>query len=196
MTKKPASTVEGIRCKLRKAGARKAVGKVLRQIKQQFPKDYERLKSRVREIRPLTKRNTEDGTLGEWKKLSETKDPRTWGREDGVLYLKEDEGDRLIPTTAHELGHTCTQLTDLLRRGEVPFEEWASELTADWYAYKWGFGRQIAKARKTRNWNHHGPPPGGGFTLTMDGRDYKFRVSRRFVVTKEESNGSSSKRKN
>ncbi len=183
MTKKPASTVEGIRCKLRKAGARKAVGKVLRQIRQRFPQDYERLKSRVRGIRPLANRDTKDGTLGEWKELPETEDPRTWDRGDGVLYLKEDKQDHLIPTIAHELGHACTELIDLLRRGEVPFDEWASELTADWYAYKWGFGRQIAKARKTRNWSHHGPPPGSEFIITSDGRDHKIRVSRRFVVT-------------
>ena len=186
MSQKTVSIVEGVRCSLRTAEARKAAGIVLQQIRKRFPKDYERLKSRVRKICSLPKKEAEDGTLGEWKRLpaaEDPEDPRTWGRVEGVLYVTEGEGDHLIPTIAHEFGHACTREIDLIRRGEIPFDEWCSELAADWYAYKWGFGRQVAKARKTRDWRHHGPAPGGEFTITfMEGNEVTYRVSRNFVV--------------
>lgn len=186
MSQKSVPVVEGIRCSLRTSEARNGTRMVLQQIRSRFPKDYERLKARVREICPLPTEETEDGTLGEWKEipgLEVPEDRSTWGRVEGVLYVKDGKGDHLIPTIAHELGHACTRWRDLERRGAVPFDEWRSEMTADWYAYKWGFGKQTAKARKSRAWRHHGPPPGSEVYLPdLEGREITYRVSRNFVV--------------
>ena len=99
-----------------------------------------------------------------------------------LISTVRSEGDHLIPTIAHELGHACTREIDRIRRGMVFTDEWCSELAADWYAYKWGFGRQIATARKTRDLTHHGPGPGGEFTITIEGNEVTYRVSRNFVV--------------
>jgi hypothetical protein len=87
----------------------------------------------------------------------------------------------LAATIAHELGHACTSNDDCERRGVLD-DEWASELAADWYAYKWGFGRLIARDRKNRNWLHHGPAPRSHFSIIGGDTTFHYRVSRRFVA--------------
>jgi len=99
-----------------------------------------------------------------------------------VVWLAEDQDQNLTATIAHEFGHACTRDIDLDRRGTIPNEEWRSELTADWYAYKWGFGREIVRDRKIRDWHHHGPKPGDEFTVNDQGKEpYTARITRRFV---------------
>jgi hypothetical protein len=101
----------------------------------------------------------------------------------GVLLLLESctafDSQGLI---AHELGHACTTFEDLLRRGEVDTDEWRSELAADWYAYKWGFGKIIARDRRFRGWAHHGAAPRQRYSVKMDGYWYRYRVTRNFCV--------------
>ncbi len=127
--------IHGIKSCLRTLRACQAVALVLRQIRKRFPSDYVRLKETVREIRPLSEEETADGTLGEWKRLPcdpDPDDPGTWYQQAGVIYLAEHGDHDLIATVAEELGHACTRLIDLDRRGKMPVEEWRSELTADW----------------------------------------------------------------
>ena len=82
----------------------------------------------------------------------------------------------------HELGHACTNYEDIERRNNPRFDgfhadEWSLELCADWYAYRWGFGRVIRKAIPDRNPMHHLRGP--GTILQTDDRWY--RISRNFV---------------
>ena len=114
-------------------------------------------------------------------------DPAQWGKWDdhwphpGVVKVSTS-AEFLASTLAHEFGHACSRWEDLERR-QAPSDEWASELTADWYAYKWGFGRLIARQRKTRDHLHHGPGPGETCELgQLDRSMRRFRVTRSFVV--------------
>ena len=59
--------IRGIKCSLLSAKAREVVTQVLLQIRENFPEDYDRLKASVRDIRPLSEKETVDGTLGEWQ---------------------------------------------------------------------------------------------------------------------------------
>lgn len=90
--------------------------------------------------------------------------------------------DHLAAGIAHELGHACTRTADIERR-RAPTDEWGSESAADWYAYRWGFGREIARDRRTRRPDDHGPGPGQVVSFDMpDGREC-WRVSSRFVFS-------------
>jgi hypothetical protein len=184
--------VFGIPCRLRTSAARAALRQVLAQIGDRFPRDFARLQALVREVRPLPQRDHEDGTLGWWKAEAPL-DPFTSeglyrqlsceGRDRGTLFIWErQDTPKLTANIAHELGHAVTGDDDLRRRGEVHSDEWASELTADWYAYKRGFGRLIARYRKQRDWGHHSPGPGKGFSRAVDGVQYFYRISRNFRV--------------
>jgi hypothetical protein len=66
-------------------------------------------------------------------------------------------------------------------RRQAPDDEWASELAADYYAYKWGFGRAIAKDRPQRHIGHHACGPGQCIGILGD-EEHWYRVSRRFVM--------------
>ncbi len=111
-------------------------------------------------------------------------DPSTWswGLPGGPVevFILEKQED-LIATTAHELGHACTQEEDLERRS-CPSDEWAWELAADWHAYRWGFGRDIVKTRRSRELVHHLGGPGSEFAEEINGIGYHYRITRNFVV--------------
>jgi hypothetical protein len=133
--------------------------------------------------------------LGEWKRdpdvkarrLEDLQDPvideAEMGYGPGTLYVAEHHPD-LIATVAHELGHAATRWEDTTRRGG-PSDEWKSELAADWYAYRWGFGRAIARGRKTRAWLHHLGGPGFRFSEDADGVRYHYRITRHFCIRLE-----------
>jgi hypothetical protein len=186
------TTVCGIPCRLRNAISRRTVAKVLRQIKQRFPKDFARLSSRVQMIRPLPKQKMTDGTVGEWV-------GRTFGQargsdnvfdqpanirlqwdecESGIVELLEtgQTEDEFMANAVHEFGHACSMTKDIERR-RAPSDEWGSEAAADWYGYKWGFGKLLAAVRKKRRLAHHGPGPGQ--RVETDGCAYK--LSRNFI---------------
>ncbi len=178
--------IEGIECRLARRESVRTVQRVLEQIGSRKPKDFDRLRDRVRKIVPLSRSMAEDGTLGFCQPLDFAKagDPSTWRYQlepPVVVHLLEKQ-KHLTATAAHEFGHACERPDDLFRRGQVPLDEWRSELTADWYAYRWGFGRLIAAWRKTRAWSHHGVAPGEEFTFESGGMVFRFRVTRNFVV--------------
>lgn len=171
--------IYGITCKLRTPAARKALRAVLSQIRIRRPADFARIKRNVGMIAPLAKRETANGTGGRWcegAKMIDPDDPATWAgdeHEPGVVRIAEvqENAMNLQAIIAHELGHACATYKDLIARN-FPFDEWNSELTADWYAYRWGFGRAIARHRRTRHVMHHGPAPGTEFEY--GGFNYRF----------------------
>ncbi len=177
-------SILGVPCSLRSATMRAAVEQVLQQIQQRQPKDFARLVPLVRDITLVPKRDIAAGVMGEWQRDNRYVDPDyliAMGRGDevgrGVLLLTDAPSDELSAIIAHEFGHVCTRDEDLQRRGDVD-GEWASEFAADWYAYRWGYGRMIACNRKTRHLLHHGATPGQVFEVD----DQRYRLSRNFVV--------------
>jgi hypothetical protein len=168
--------------------------RTLQQIKDRCPKDLMRLQSNVRKIQPFD--DADEGDLGIWIADKPTEDPATWdyglGDTPGVIKIVENEPLEDLPgLLAHELGHAAIRFEDRERRGSIS-DEWQSELAADWYAYKWGFGRLIAKQRKTRDRLHHGPTPGHTFKELINGKISHYRITRSFVAhlvrTTEETN--------
>lgn len=180
----------GIQSTLKTPVARRALRIVLGQIRAKSPRDFFRLQDLVLSVRP---RKWNDGTQGEFVKAKlRADDMGTLDRDSprpGTVFVTEDKGEpEMIGLLAHELGHACTTREDLDRRC-APDGEWASELSADWYAYKWGFGRFISRARRTRQWSHHGPTPGMWIEdVCPDPKNpsrvmmARYKVSRRFRV--------------
>jgi hypothetical protein len=167
----------------------------LRQINERFPQDFDRLRERIVMMRLLPRTKFADGTRGEWlardgravyPETDPTPPPPNVSAQIdecvcGILELPEVglvTEDSLTGHTAHELGHACTLQADIARR-QAPEDGWGSEAAADWYAYKWGFGRFIAGVRKTREFGHHGPGP--GHIIHLDYSGHTFRLSRNFV---------------
>ena len=86
-----------------------------------------------------------------------------------------------IATMAHELGHAATRQCDYESRAhDTATDEWASEACADFYAYKWGFGRFIRTVHKTRALSHHGGLPGQVISCGSE----RWKITRRFHYRK------------
>jgi hypothetical protein len=177
----------GIKCSLSNRGCA-LFHKVLKQIQQKRPNDFKKLQRLVQVIK---RRKWNDGTLGKVERRNDI------FAGDGPMYeighpivvcLDERQPDTsLIATIAHELGHACSTRDDMERRG-IPDSNYASELIADWYAYKWGFGRVIAGVRLIRDAGHHGPVPGSwielGVPLPGGYEFHRYLISRRFRARK------------
>jgi len=174
--------IYGIPCSLRDPLLREGVQRTLQRIRVRFPNDFRRLKKVVKAIQPYD--DADDGTLGEW--FPDKTDPNYLdgvGDTPGVIKLVETRPKENLPgLLAHELGHAATRFEDSERRGTPTTGEWRCELAADWYAYKWGFGRDIARARKTWCWKHHGPGPGTTYEESYDGKIYHYKITRKFVA--------------
>lgn len=182
----------GIPCSIGITDLCTAIASVLDSVQERFPRDFARIRERVMTFRLLTPDECADGTLGELKRRAPKMVPHPlWPDvlvpeeqvdEDyelaipGVIALAPDAN---VGTVAHEFGHAATTYKDLERR-QAPSDEWASELAADYFAYKWGFGKEIAKARPSADFVHHAVGPGQYVGL---GNDW-FHVSRRFVMHK------------
>ncbi len=171
--------VHGVPCNLKSWQVRHAIEKVLNRLKKKFPKDYKRIRSRVEYFSALSKLEMRDGTEGHWK--ARDVDEKTFWQNSafyfdpdnnpGEVLLKDAVHKNAIANVAHELGHVCTREKDRQRRRNLFNSEWISEMCADYYAYKWGFGRQIERGRKTRDFRHHGPGPGdvvAGYRVTKN----------------------------
>jgi len=168
MTRAKNAPIFGIPCTLSDPEMREGVRKVLVQIRNRNPKDFERLHKRILGFR--TRKDIGDGTLAEW--VGPLGPDQCWVYEhENPGYVEITEGlsvERHVDVIAHELGHVATREEDLERRGPAS-DERRSELAADWYAYKWGFGKDIGKHRKTRDGLHHGPAPGHEYSEDRDG---------------------------
>lgn len=123
-------------------------------------------------------------------------------RQPGKVQLCRELADapefQLLATIAHELGHAAATQDDFERRDHVLGDsEWASESCADYYAYRWGFGRQVRKTNQTRDLGHHGGLPGDIIEIgnPLDGTFRRYKVTRHFyyrLLEPAESGGGSS----
>jgi hypothetical protein len=180
-----AFTVRGVPCDLQNDEARLILGEVLDRIQAAQPDDFDRIRRVVREVRPLTDKHKEDGTMGEWFEDKESDDVSAWGygcglETPGVLCVDEElPRTEFIAVLAHELGHACVVGDDLENRGDCPEDEWCEEATASWYPVKrWGFRAELESTRSTWDTMHGGPWPGetatvGGTTYLVD-EDFRF----------------------
>lgn len=170
--------IHGIRCTLRKPTFIKAIRHVLKRIT--CKRDRARILARVRLVCPSRADEGGSGrTLGEWvlypEPASMTQPPAPPGghamfwKWNGVgrVELNEDITDETweaIAIVAHEFGHVAARQEDANRRGGSNLE-WVSESLADYYAFKWGFAREIRKhAKSGRSFGHHGTLPGKSAT--------------------------------
>ena len=173
-------TIYGIQCSVSDNRLQKTIEHVLRKIRNNWPKDFARIKRRIKIIKWLPKED--DSTLGEV--ISEDGDSCYYYYYDEnklcqILLSRKLIGletRQQIAAIAHELGHAATTDTAFEKR-QAPRDEWGSELTADWFAYRWGFGREIRLQNKTRDPYHHCAAPGQTFEIGID----KFIVTRNFV---------------
>jgi len=215
--------IEGFTCYIQDTRVRDAITIVLRQIKERHPKDFARLREKVRGFRwlPRSEDSQRSGTLGQWmtddraknsaafkehvEKLARMEIARSYGFNPKSVHPEhvrlvadakmQDRHTwpgkvaisrrliraprwRLLAVLAHELGHAATNEDDLNTRfEEIGNSEWASEGCADYYAYRWGFGREIRRHSPERDFGHHGGLPGeiiNPFNKTW------FRVTRNF----------------
>lgn len=198
--------IYGIPCRVNSPVLRNAIRVVLGRIEKRAPQDLSRICSLVRRIVPLSSKAAAEGTVAEVKRLlppslrrlTQKQNPSRadWDEmirlqdefeHPAIVHVLEDSIDP-ITTIAHELGHLCTRAKDFHRREEAAGgeAEWVSEMCADYYAYKWGFGPEIARMRRRRRLGHHGPAPRTTVTLGYQGiqgtRTVSFRVRRRFYL--------------
>ncbi len=187
------SRIHGIPVEIGSRPLRRNIRRVLDQIKVRCPKDFERIQRLVKRFRWLSEREDDGKTSGEWCSIpTPPEDLLYTDRAAYAAWFDNPPGDvglakrlaedRHVATIAHELGHACTRVEDLDRRGEHPSDEWTSELCADWYAYKWGFGRQIAQSRKSRNLMRHPGAPGSTVDRYINDYRYSYKLSRNFVL--------------
>jgi hypothetical protein len=179
-------TILGIPVTVKSKKLRAAIRRVLSQIQHRRPQDFVRLKSQVLAIIPLPDAEAEDGTQGEWKTVRINYADYPGGMvpfevamsPPGRIAIWEGlKEDKHVCILAHEFGHACSTSDDRERRN-APEDEWSSELAADWYAYRWGFGRDIARHRKDRRFAHHAVGPGQTIEEHVNGAWHRYRVTR------------------
>ena len=198
------TTVHGLACRIDNRSLRVTIGRVLAQIRQRRPSDYRRLKARLRRFRYLPQSAVAQGLGGQARKLGKppVRPKRLLSLAESAEFHRTVEAwpylcpyEVLLPrslaseptwlqcaTIAHELGHVALRRIDEIRRSTVDDRwftyEWTLELVADWYAYGWGFGRDIRRHGPRRDVQHHFIAPGSELTFESGGR---FRLTRRFV---------------
>jgi len=184
--------IKGIPCTLKSPVAVRLVKKFLAEIAKNHPKDFQKIQSKTTLIKRVPKKEIDLGTMGQVVEVDAEVSSEAFfaGAFDDnqvedvfkkvIVFIDETvkDSESMFVTIAHEFGHVCTTEKDLARRN-APSNEWASEATADWYVYKWGFGSISRKmnVKYPRRLSHHGAMPGE--TLTDNGITY--RLSRNFV---------------
>lgn len=185
----PRREIYGIPCRVKSPKLRRVIHIVLRQIRSRAPKDFRRIRRRVCEFTSPR----QEGIKAQFVPLEAGQEHL--GR--GVIELSEAI-KHPVAIVAHELGHACVCEDDFYERihgTEVEYfqlaDEWVNELCADYYAYKWGFGRHIGQHRRVREWRHHGLAPGKIFTTgpdfaglhsETDGLVRRYRITRNFKI--------------
>lgn len=189
----------GIACEIRAERVRRAIGRVLRAIRR-HPRDWSRIRRRVRGFVYFERGQEEPGTSGQWvhdpedaRRLGpQTERPETWGRVEGqwqasgyirlsraITRLRQVD---LVAIIAHECGHVATRARDFDRREKYGDGEWASELCADFYAARWGFERELRLQAPRRNVAHHAVLPGAILTEGEGVEERRYRVDRHFYL--------------
>jgi len=185
-----------IPCEIRSERVRRAISEVFAAI-QRHPRDWARLCRRVQQIGWLPE--TDDTTVGQWcvdrehvvQLCTETEqNPRLWPRQGTETFLARGwiglarraarlPADHLRAIVAHECGHSVTRARDVeVRARRSPVEGWASELSADMYAFRWGFEREVRAQQPSRPPAHHAVLPG---EIIWDDNT-AYRVDRRFFL--------------
>ncbi len=184
--------IKGIPCTLKSPVAVRLVKKFLAEIAKNHPRDFQKIQSKTTLIKRVPKKEIDLGTRGQVVEVDAEVSSEAFfaGAFDDnqvedvfkkvIVFIDETvkDSESMFVTIAHEFGHVCTTKKDLARR-KAPSDEWASEATADWYVYKWGFG-SISRKRNVkypRHLWHHGAMPG----QTLEVNDVTYRLSRNFV---------------
>ena len=184
--------IKGIPCTLKSPVAVRLVKKFLGEIAKNHPKDFQKIQSKTTLIKRVPKKEIDIGTRGQVVRVdAEVSSEAFWAGvfddnqveevfEKVIVFIDETckDSESMFVTIAHEFGHVCTTKKDLARR-KAPSDEWASEATADWYVYKWGYGNISRKTnvKHPRHFWHHGATPG----QTLEVNDVAYRLSRNFV---------------
>lgn len=189
--------VYGIPVRVENVRIRNVIRRVLRAIASR-PRDWARIRRRIRAFEYFTT-SEEPGTLGQWvvdveqaRKLNpQSGRPSTWGRPEGMwqaggwIKLSRQVARmgwvHLVATIAHECGHVATRASEFEKRDGVD-SEWASEMCADWHAFRWGFEKQIRAHAPRRSIAHHAALPGE--VISMDGPEgsQSWKVDRCFYL--------------
>lgn len=170
--------IKGIICTLKSPVAVRLVEKFLNEIAKNYPKDFQKIRSKTTHIVRVPKKDMKNRILGQ---VVRNDGVREWA-EFAKVSVRIDESikdkEHLLVVVAHEFGHVCTTEFDMLRRC-APVEEFASEAAADWYAYKWGYGKISRKinVKHERDLLHNGCLPGG----TCEENSIEYRLTRNFV---------------
>jgi hypothetical protein len=172
--------VYGIDCALSGRRLVRNLRDVLGRIRERRPDDFARIRRRLSIVKLLPKKAEDSVTLAEVKgchyhhysEVEEVPPCQLWLSR--RLLDEDDVIQRAI--VAHELGHVATTF-EVFERRQSPDEEWGSELSADWFAWKWGFGRELRRLEKTRDWVHHAVGPG----KTIENMFGKYLVTRNLV---------------
>lgn len=158
-----------------------AIWRVLQHIASEDAKSYARIQDRLLYIDWLSEREEASGTIAEVLHFR-TDEPDfgpvsiNFGRA-----LKKAPPERWAGVAAHELGHVVTTERDRMR-GNSPRAEWASELAANRYAFKWGFGSYIQKFDLAPDYGHGCGYPGQCVASDNNGKTRFFRVSSGFTL--------------
>jgi hypothetical protein len=177
--------IKGIICTLKNPVAVRLVEKFLNEIAKNYPKDFQKIRSKTTHIVRVPKKDMKDGTSGQ---VVRNDGVREWA-EFAKVSVRIDESikdkEHLLVVVAHEFGHVCTTEFDMLRRC-APVEEYAGEAAADWYAYKWGYGKISRKinVKYPRVLLHHGCMPGE----TCEENSIEYRLTRNFVYRRTVDN--------
>ncbi len=179
-----AEAILGVPCEIANPKIRAAIQTVLERIQARHPRDWARIRRRVRSFgyippgedpcttgywhgdQPPPDHEEVDAAIdaGRWRWVQRVEDWRFY-RTGQILFSKRMarmETSQMLAVVAHEIGHVATRVGDFNRRDEAAGgdAEWASELAADFYAAKWGFEKELREHWKTRAFGHHCVPPG------------------------------------
>jgi hypothetical protein len=138
--------IYGIPCSVKSPEVRRAIRVVLRQIRRRAPEDFKRISRRVREFAPLRIQRTKLGRDLDGDPIYVYTRGRFTCRRPGfdsagsIQLLESGYGG--ITTLAHELGHACTSKDEFYERlSDYDDQRLVHEICAQYYVYKWGFGR-------------------------------------------------------
>ena len=169
----PPTALYGFRCSIDDPKLLRGLRIVFKQIRQRYPADYRRIRRRLLAIRWMARKKSNAGIDGqvirEKQGLERYSDPRCL-----ILIaraLSDEPEFKIRAVVAHELGHVATRLIDEERR-QAFSDEWSRELAADWYVYRWGFGKDMARLRKHRDPEHPFLNATPGQVISISGRRY------------------------
>lgn len=190
----------GVPCEIANPKIRAAIRTVMERIQARHPRDWARIRRRVRSFgyiplgedprttgywhgdQPHPDHDAVEAAIdaGRWRWVQRVEDWRFY-RTGQIRFAKRMarmETAQMLALVAHELGHVATRVGDFNRRDAAAGgdEEWAAELAADFYAAKWGFEKELREHWKLRSFGHHCAPPG---EVVCYGERY-FRVDHRY----------------